>query len=193
MKPLNEEQVKVIKDFEEFRRNLIKKYSILKMGMSIIQKEFEDILKEREIDNKSLAYGTISLIINYLKYSSIYYFSVNKENMLTEGILVKNVIKNKETAIDICNDFISKIPTHIAELKKYLDKKGCNDLDIDIDDCKQHIDRVMNVIDDITTKDTEIKEEITLCDGFQMISSKTSSGCYCFVPFFIEDDRYYKD
>ncbi len=155
MKPLNEEQVKVIKDFEEFRRNLIKKYSILRMGMSIIQKELEDILKERKIDNTLLAYGTITLMINDLKYNSSH-FGVNKENMLTKGIVAQKVIEDKETAIKICTDFISKIPTYIAELKKYLDQKGCNNLDIDIDNCKQHIDRVMNVIDDITKK-TEIK------------------------------------
>lgn len=150
MKALNEEQVKVIKDFEEFKESLINKYSIIRLGMSIIQKEFEDVMKEWKFDNKSLAYRMISTIINNLKYND--HFSVSEENMLTEGIITQSVIEDKETAIDICTNFILKISIHLAELDKYLDQKDCKNLDIDmdIDNCKRHIDKVIKVICDIS-------------------------------------------
>lgn len=45
MKPLNEEQVKVVKDFEKLKENLSKKYNFLRIGMSIMENAFNDVLK----------------------------------------------------------------------------------------------------------------------------------------------------
>lgn len=74
---------------------------------------------------------------------------VNENNMLIIGIL-KEPVNNKEKATKECLDFISEISIHISELEKYLDKVDYNNFDKDIYDCKQHIQKVMNVIFEIS-------------------------------------------
>jgi len=147
VKPLNEAQVKVIKDFEEFKANLAKKYTILRIGMSIMEKAFNDVLGEREIDNKPSTWGMISLINNDLHHGCS--LKVDKNNMLIMGIL-KEPVENKEDAMKACLDFISEISIHITELKKYVEQSDRNNFDRDIYDCKQHINNVINVIFEIS-------------------------------------------
>lgn len=148
MKALNEEQVKVIKDFEEFKKNLAKKYVILKTGMLMMEKAFNDVLGEQEIDNKPSAYSMTSLIDNDLNYSLS--LKVDKDNMLIIGIL-KERVNDKDAVIKECFDFISEISIHISELKQYLDDQyDRNKFDKDIYDCKQHVIKIMNVIFEIS-------------------------------------------
>ncbi len=148
MKPLNEEQVKVIKDFEEFKKNLSKKYVTLRTGMDIMEKAFNDALKDLEINNKPSAYGMTSLIENDLNNKLS--LKVNKDNMLIIGIL-KEPVKDKDVVIKECFNFISEISIHITELEKYLDNQyDRNNFDRDIYDCKQHINKIMNVIFEIS-------------------------------------------
>lgn len=146
MKPLNEEQAKVIKDFEQFKESLIKKYTILRMGMSIMEKAFNDALKEQKIDNKPSAYGMISYLDYDLRHR--YSLEIDKDSMLVIGILKEPV--NKETAIKECLNFIIGISIHITELENYLEQSDRVNLDIDLDDCKQHINKVINVIFEIS-------------------------------------------
>ena len=148
MKPLNEEQVKVIRDFEEFKKNLSKKYVTLRTGMIIMEKAFNDVLKELEIDNKPSAYGMTSRIENDLNHKLS--LKVNKDNMLIIGIL-KEPVNDKDTVIKECSDFISEISIHIAELEQYLDNQYDRaNFDRDIYDCKQHINRIINIIFEIS-------------------------------------------
>ncbi len=147
MKPLNEEQVKVVKDFEKLKEDLSKKYNFLKIGMSIMENAFNDVLKEQEIDNKPSSYRMLSLIDHTLR--NVCSLKVNENNMLIIGIL-KEPVNNKEKVMKECLDFISEISIHISEFEKYLDKVDYNIFARDIYDCKQHIQKVMNVIFEIS-------------------------------------------
>ena len=148
MKPLNEEQVKVIKDFEEFKKNLSKKYVILRTGMAIMEKAFNDALKEQEIDSKPSAYSMTLLIEHDLNHGLS--LKVDKDNMLIIGIM-KERANNKDVVIKECVNFISEISIHISELKKYSDSQYTNsNFDSDIYDCQQHVNKVMNVIFEIS-------------------------------------------
>ncbi len=148
MKPLNEEQVKVIKDFEEFKKNLLKKYVVLRTGMVIMEKAFNDALKEQEIDSKPSAYSMTSLIEQDL-YGGLS-LKVDKDNMLIIGIM-KEPVKNKDVVIKECVNFISEISIHISKLNEYLDNQYDRSIfDSDIDDCKQHVKKIMDVIFEIS-------------------------------------------
>lgn len=148
MKALNEEQVKIIKDFEEFKKSLAQKYTILRTGMVMMEKAFNDALGEQEIDNKPSAYAMASHIDNDLNRQLS--LKVDKDNMLIMGIL-KEHVNNKDAVIKECFDFISEISIHISELKQYLDNQyDRNNFDRDIYDCKQHVNKIMNVIFEIS-------------------------------------------
>ncbi len=148
MKPLNEEQVKVIKDFEEFKKNLSKKYVILRTGMVIMEKAFNDALQEQEIDSKPSAYSMTSLIEHDLNYGLS--LKVDKDNKLIIGIM-KEPVNNKDVVIKECVNFISEISIHISKLNEYLDNQyDCSIFDKDIYDCKQHVKKIVNVIFEIS-------------------------------------------
>lgn len=148
MKALNEEQVKVIKDFEEFKKNLAQKYVILRTGMLMMEKAFNDALGEQEIDNKPSAYSMTSRIENDLNHNLS--LKVDKDNMLIMGIL-KEPVNSKDVVIKECFNFISEISIHISELEQYLDNQyDRNNFDRDIYDCKQHVNKIMNVIFEIS-------------------------------------------
>lgn len=75
---------------------------------------------------------------------------VDKDNMLIIGIM-KEPVNNKDVVIKDCVEFISEISIHISELYQYLDGKyDRNNFDMDIYDCKQHINKIMNVIFEIS-------------------------------------------
>lgn len=148
MKALNEEQVKVIKDFEEFKKNLAKKYATIRTGMIMMEKAFNDVLGEQEVNNKPSAYSMTSRIENDLNHRLS--LGTDKDNVLLMGIL-KDPVDNKDAAIKECFNFISEISIHISELYQYLDNKNDrNNFDMDIYDCKQHVNKIMNVIFEIS-------------------------------------------
>lgn len=148
MRPLNEEHVKVIKDFEEFKNNLSKKYAILRTGMIMMEKAFNDALGEQEINNKPSAYSMTSLIEHDLIHGLS--FIVDKDNMLIIEMM-EEPVNNKDIVIKDCINFISEISIHISELEQYLDNQyDRNNFDSDIYDCKQHVYKIMNVIFEIS-------------------------------------------
>lgn len=113
-----------------------------------MEKAFNDVLKDQEINNKPSAYGMTSLISHVLNHGLS--FKVGKDNMLMIPDL-KEPVENKDIIIKDCIHFISEVSIHIAELKKYLDNTyDCNDFDIDIYNCKQHVNKIMNVIFEIS-------------------------------------------
>lgn len=148
MKALNEEQVKVIKDFEEFKKNLAKKYATIRTGMIMMEKAFNDVLGEQEVNNKPSAYSMTSRIENDLNHRLS--LGTDKDNVLLMGIL-KDPVDNKDAAIKECFNFISEVSIHISELEQYLENQyDRNDFDRDIYDCKEHVNKIMNVIFEIS-------------------------------------------
>lgn len=148
MKPLNEAQVNVVNNFKQFKSNLKQKYHILRTGMFIMEKAFDEVLKEYDGNNKPSVISIIALINDDLNDEGC--LEVNKDNMLTVGSISKDVVEDKETAIRQCINFISEISFHIAELEKYVGESDRFIFEKDIYDCKQHVNEVINVIFDIS-------------------------------------------
>ncbi|MCI8361614.1 MAG: hypothetical protein HFJ41_00355 [Clostridia bacterium] len=114
----------------------------------MMEKAFNDALGEQEINNKPSAYSMTSLIEHDLNYGLS--LKVDKDNILIIGIM-KVPVDNKDVVIKDCVDFISKISIHISVLYQHLDEKyDRNNFDRDIYDCKRHINKIMNVIFEIS-------------------------------------------